>query len=109
MNTMPNAGAARRLNWTTVILAVFILIPAAYGFCRKFVELLALIGDEEGAFTIMPVLNYLLLSLGFAMFFLWAVLHGMFHDIEKPKETMLANEATLDAEAAEELEAWREW
>jgi nitrogen fixation-related uncharacterized protein len=99
--------AAWRFNWTTWILAVFILLPAAYGFGRKFYELVVLIDEEEGAFTIMPIVNYLLASLGFAMLFLWAILHGMFRDIEAPKETMLANEAKLDAEAEEERESWK--
>lgn len=95
-----------RFHWTTWILAVFILLPAAYGFGRKFYELVVLVGDEEGVFTIMPIVNYLLASLGFAMLFLWAILHGMFRDIEAPKDTMLANEAKLDAEVQEEQETW---
>jgi hypothetical protein len=97
----------RRLNITTLILAVFILIPACYGFGRKFLELLALVGDEEGSFAVMPVLNYLLASLGFAMLFLWAMFQGMFHDIEAPKRTMLETEAQLDAEAEEERDTWK--
>ncbi len=35
-------------------------------------------------------------SLGFLALFLWAVWHGMFRDIEKPKRTMLENEQMLD-------------
>jgi hypothetical protein len=107
MSTTSKLRSARRLNWTTWILAVFILLPAAYGFGRKFYELVVMINEEEGAFTIMPIVNYLLASLGFAMLFLWAILHGMFRDIEGPKDTMLANEAKLDAEALEEREAWK--
>lgn len=107
MNAATKKPASRRFSWTTLIFAVVILVPAAYGFGRKFYELVVLAGDEEGSFTIMPIVNYLLVSLGFAMLFLWAILHGMFRDIEKPKETMLANEAKLDAEAEEEREAWK--
>jgi hypothetical protein len=107
MNPFPTARQARRLNITTVILAVFILVPACYGFGRKFIELLALVGDEEGSFAILPVVNYLLASLGFAMLFVWAMLGGMFRDIEAPKRTMLDNEARLDAEVQEEREAWK--
>jgi nitrogen fixation-related uncharacterized protein len=99
----------RRLNWTTVILAVVILVPACYGFSKKFVEFLALAGDEQGAFTVVPILNYLLAGLGFLMLFLWGIWHGMFRDIEQPKHTMLANEAKLDAEAEEERELWKGW
>jgi nitrogen fixation-related uncharacterized protein len=107
MSTTTNVRAGWRFNWTTWILAVFILLPAAYGFGRKFYELVVLIDNEEGAFTIMPIVNYLLASLGFTMMFLWAILHGMFRDIEGPKETMLANEAKLDAEVLEERETWK--
>ena len=107
MNAPSNLRQARRLNFTTLILAVFILIPACYGFGKKFVELVSLVGDEEGSFAVMPVVNYLLASLGFAMLFLWAMLHGMFHDIEAPKQAMLDNEALLDAETEEERDAWK--
>src|SRR5579883_2363339 len=107
MRSVSKFRSAWRLNWTTWLLAIFILLPAAYGFGRKFYELVVLVGDEEGAFTIMPIVNYLLASLGFAMLFLWAIFHGMFRDIEAPKETMLANEAKLDAEALEDRETWK--
>ncbi len=107
MTTPPAAGSARRLNVITIILAVFILLPACFGFVKKFIELVSLVGDEEGSFAIMPVLNYLLASFGFVMLFLWAMAHGMFRDIEKPKVTMMENEARLDAEAEEERDAWK--
>ncbi len=105
--TPTTAGPARRLNAITIILAVCILLPAGFGFGKKFLELLSLVGDEEGSFAVMPVLNYLLASFGFLLLFLWAMCHGMFRDIEKPKLTMMDNEARLDAEAEEEREAWK--
>ena len=107
MTPPSTAGPARRLNAITIILAVFILLPACYGFGKKFLELLSLVGDEEGSFAVMPVTNYLLASLGFLLLFLWAMCHGMFRDIERPKLTMMDNEARLDAEAEEEREAWK--
>lgn len=88
--------------WLTIFLALGILLPALYGFGTKFREMLLLVGDEEGAFTVMPILNYLLVSLGFVAFFLAALLHGMFRDIEKPKYRMLLNEHRLDAEERRE-------
>ena len=106
MTPAPAARAARR--WTTPILAVVILAPACAGFTKKFLEFLALVGDEEGAFAVVPVLNYLLAGVGFLLLFLWAVLHGMFRDLERPKRTLLTNEALLDAEAADERDAWKE-
>ena len=89
------------------VLALVILVPALLGFGTKFLEFLALVGQEEGAFTVVPILNYLLVSFGFLLLFGWAVLHGMFRDIEKPKVTMMENEARLDAEAEDERDLWK--
>ena len=50
-------------------------------------------------------MNYLLASLGFFFLFCWAIGHGMFRDIERPKYTMLENERRLDVEDGEDL-AW---
>lgn len=104
---IPTASTARR-PWVTGLLAVVILVPALVGFGKKFLEFLSLIGNEEGSFAVAPVLNYLLASMGFLLLFGWAVLHGMFRDIEQPKVDMLRREALLDELAAEEAEA-REW
>jgi len=100
---------SRRHYLATSLLALAILVPAGYGFGRKFLELVYLAGTEDGSFALVPVANYLLASLGFLFLFLWAVWHGMFRELERPKHTMLANEARLDAEADEEREAWKEW
>ena len=48
-------------------------------------------------------MNYLLASLGFFFLFCWAIGHGMFRDIERPKYTMLENERRLDVEDGEDL------
>jgi len=48
------------------------------------------------------------LALVFLLLFGWAVLHGMFRDIEKPKYQMLANERQLDEELQEERSNGRE-
>ncbi len=94
---------------TTALLALVILVPALVGFAVKFREFLLLVASEEGGFTVVPVLNYLLVSAGFLLLFLWAFLHGMFRDIEKPKFTMLDNERRLDTEERERQaeEVWR--
>jgi hypothetical protein len=98
----PNAETApkRKSHWlTTLLFAAVILIPSGFGFSRKFMELLALTrGDADGAFAITPVVNYLLSSLGFFFLFCWAILNGMFGDIEQPKRTMLETERMLDGE-----------
>lgn len=93
-------SASRRRSWITAALAVAILVPSLFGFGSKFLEFVALVrGDVDGAFAVTPVVNYLLASLGFLCLFAWAVLHGMFHDIERPKWTMLENEQRLDRHA----------
>jgi uncharacterized membrane protein YhaH (DUF805 family) len=105
-------GAGRSRFWLMIVLALVILVPALVGFGYKFYEFLMLAGDDQNSFAVMPVLNYLLSSLGFLLLFGWAVLHGMFRDIERPKITMLENEQRLDAEEAEAAEGGpytREW
>jgi len=73
-----------------------------WGFGSKFFEFIAIYrGEVDGAFAISPILNYLFASLGFLMLFLWATGNGMFHDIEKPKYTMLENEERLNKAAHE--------
>ncbi len=92
--------AKRRMQWVVLAMALAILVPSLYGFGTKFLEFIALYrGDVEGAFAISPIINYLLASLGFLFLFAWAMMHGMFRDIEQPKYTMLENEQRLDAEA----------
>ncbi len=84
-------------HWFMMCMALAVLVPSLLGFGTKFLEFVALYrGDGEGAFAISPILNYLLASFGFLLLFGWAVLGGMFRDIEAPKYTMLENEALLD-------------
>jgi hypothetical protein len=104
----------RTATRTTIIFAIIILVPALIGFAVKFREFLLLVRYEEGAFTIMPILNYMLVSLGFLFLFVWAVMHGMFRDMEKPKYDMLEQQRELDEEweerkrEREEEERWHE-
>lgn len=95
-------SAARRRRLVLLIMATAILVPSLYGFGTKFVEFIALYrGDVDGVFAITPILNYLLASIGFILLFFWAIMSGMFHDIEGPKWKMLENEALLDRESDE--------
>jgi hypothetical protein len=94
-----------RLRLFQVCAVAFFLVPAGVGFTVKYLDLLILFGSgEDGAFAIMPIMNYLLSSLGFFMLFFWAVKHGMFRDVEKVKFTMLETERTLDLLESEEKE-----
>jgi hypothetical protein len=89
----------RSFAWTlTIVFGVVILLPCLVGFVIKFRELLALTNaQEDGGFSITPVINYLLASAGFFFLLLWAALNGMFSDLERPKYLMLENERELDA------------
>jgi hypothetical protein len=95
---MTQTAPARPRPKLMIVLALIILVPAMVGFGNKFWEFLILLGDEQDSFTVIPILNYLLVSLGFLFLFGWAVLHGMFRNIEGPKYTMLADQQRLDEE-----------
>jgi hypothetical protein len=103
----PPPGTTRRSQViTTIVFALVILLPSLYGFANKFREFILLFrGDVDGVFAITPVMNYLLASLGFFCLFCWAIGHGMFRDLEKPKYTMLEIERKLDEDDGEDL-AW---
>ena len=80
-----------------ILLALGILLPSVWGFGTKLLEFVALArGEADGAFAVTPLANYLLASTGFLLLFCWAAMNGMFHDIERPKQTMLENEKWLD-------------
>ena len=82
----------------TIIFAVPILVFSGMGFVAKFIELIRTFQatSSEGVFAITPMINYLLASAGFFCLLVWATANGMFHDIEKPKQTMLDQDAALD-------------
>lgn len=83
------------------ILAVIIFAFCSYGFGGKLLELVRLVRESdsaaaEGVFAVAPLMNYLLASAGFLCLLGWAACHGMFHDIERPKKTMLEYDQMLD-------------
>jgi hypothetical protein len=82
---------------TVIVLAIVILTFSMYGFGDKFVQfVLVARGEPDGIFALTPIINYLLASFGFLCLIGWAAANGMFHDIERPKYTMLENEQLLD-------------
>lgn len=92
----PEESRAKRV--TIAVIAAVILIPGAIGFAEKIVQFVRTLDAAEGGrFTIVPLMNYLLMALGFLLLLLWGVAHGMFRDIEGPKYAMLDREAALDA------------
>ena len=89
-------------NLIVLALALVILGFCFFGFGSKFVEFVRLVlsdyeAAQEGVFAVAPLINYLLASAGFLCLLGWAAAQGMFHDIEKPKQTMLDVNAQLDA------------
>ncbi|HTN78003.1 MAG TPA: hypothetical protein VL096_22280 [Pirellulaceae bacterium] len=92
-----SASERRWQRWTTLTLAILILIPSMYGFVGKFIEFVNIYrGEAGGAFAVAPIMNYLLATLGFFCLLLWATRNGMFRDVEQPKFDMLENEKILD-------------
>ncbi len=86
---------------TLIVMAVWIFIAGVYGFGSKFEEFIHLLSDpefEEGRFALIPILNYILASAGFACMFVWAARNGMFKDIERPKFDLMDRERKLDQE-----------
>jgi hypothetical protein len=97
MQSTNNKSSGRRNLIVTVLFAVAVLIPSLYGFSGKFIEFIAVFrGESDGVFAITPIVNYLLATLGFFCLFGWALMQGMFSDIERPKQTVLENEEWLD-------------
>lgn len=96
-------STSMRSAWrTTIIMAVIVLLPSLYGFGGKFLEFIHIFrGHPEGMFAVTPIVNYLLASLGFFCLFGWALLRGMFRDIEAPKTTFLETENWLDRRETE--------
>jgi len=85
------------------VMGAVILGFCCYGFGSKFIELVRLVvsddpAAQEGVFAVAPLMNYILASAGFLCLLGWATIHGMFRDIEKPKQTMLDVNAQLDAQ-----------
>jgi hypothetical protein len=106
--TMNNSAPdeSRTQSYVVVLMAIIILGFCAYGFGTKFYELVMLAKDteataSEGSFAVMPIVNYLLASAGFLCLLGWAAYHGMFHDIERPKRTMLEMDEQLDAKSTD--------
>ena len=82
-----------RTHWLTWLFAALVLIPTILGFANKFLDLILVVqGDEEGAFAITPIMNYLLATAGFLCLLLWTAAQGAFRDLDAPSRTMFENE-----------------
>jgi hypothetical protein len=80
------------------VFTLLVLVPTILGFVNKFLDLLVVMqGDEEGAFAMTPVVNYLLATAGFLSLLFWTAMQGAFQDINRPSRDMFENERRLDA------------
>jgi hypothetical protein len=94
-------SSGRKGRRITIVFAIAVLIPSLYGFGGKFIEFVNVFrGEADGAFAVTPIVNYLLATLGFFCLFGWALVQGMFSDIERPKYTFLETEEWLDRQLA---------
>ena len=86
-----------RTHWLTWVVSALVLIPAIAGFGIKFWDLILILqGDEEGAFAVTPIMNYLLATAGFLCLLIWSAAQGAFQDLNGPSRRMLENEQHLD-------------
>ncbi len=90
-------SSSRKKNIVLWIISVGVIVPGAYGFIDKLIQFIRTLRTVDGGgFTIIPILNYLIMTAGFVCLLLWGVFRGMFRDIEQPKYSMLEREALLD-------------
>lgn len=98
----PQPGDRGPMNRTAIALCIvtaIFLIPALLGVIKSFIKFARTIATDDGdSVVIIPMLSYLCMAAGFACLLVWAVAHGMFNDIEKPKFTLLKREAELDGQ-----------
>jgi len=84
-------------TYVVLTIAIAILGPAGIGFIEKLaLFIMAITHDQVGGAIFFPVLNYLVVTAGMACLLIWAMAHGMFRNIEKPKYDMLDREDELD-------------
>ncbi len=93
-------GQTRGKAITVAVIAILIVVPAALAFINKLLTFAGTVGtDELGGAALVPMLNYLVVAAGFICLMIWAVMSGMFHDVEGPKYRMLETEEKLDRAA----------
>ncbi len=89
--------AQHRTHWLTWVFSALVLIPTILGFANKFLDLVLVVqGDEEGAFAVTPIVNYLFATAGFLCLLIWTAMQGAFENLDAPSRTMFENEQRLD-------------
>jgi cbb3-type cytochrome oxidase maturation protein len=86
----------RTALWICRVLLAAVLV-AGLGFSYKLLEFSReALESEVASFAVVPLVVYVLVALGFASLFVWAVLRGQFRDIEGPKYRLLEEEERHD-------------
>ena len=86
-----------RTHWLTWFFSAMVLIPTILGFANKFLDLVLVVqGDEDGAFAVTPIVNYLFATAGFLCLFVWTATQGALQNLDSPSHTMMENERRLD-------------
>jgi hypothetical protein len=94
---MTDEPAAYRTHWLTWLFATLVQVPTILGFANKFLDLVLVVqGDEDGAFAVTPIVNYLLATAGFLCLFVWTATQGAFQNLDEPSHSMMENEHRLD-------------
>jgi hypothetical protein len=89
-----------KTHWLTWVFSAAVLIPTILGFANKFLDLVLVAqGDEDGAFAVTPIVNYLFATAGFLCLFFWTAAQGAFQDLDGPSRTMMENERRLDEQS----------
>jgi len=81
------------------IFSIAMVLTAGSAFVFKLCEFYFTAttqGPQALASFLIPVLNYLVVALGFACLFLWSYFSGHFRDIEAPKHRMLELQQEID-------------
>jgi hypothetical protein len=94
-SSSPSVGS-RAGFWLFAFCVALGVVPSSIGFIAKFIQLIiAFRTDEEGAFAIVPILNYLFATVGFLCMLFWAISRGMFNEADRQKIEFFDREKML--------------
>ena len=94
-----DVGVSPRARVFLWVFSVAMIVTAGGAFIFKFFDFYLTAttqGSQALASFIVPVLNYLIVALGFGCLFLWAYFSGQFRDVEGPKYRMLQMQQEID-------------
>jgi nitrogen fixation-related uncharacterized protein len=93
---LPAGRTSRVLRWVTATMLVAIAAGGA-GFAYKLIQFSKeALTSEVASFALVPILTYVLVSIGFSCLFVWALCRGQFTDVEGPKYRLLELEERHD-------------